>query len=215
MKEKIDPLRLLFAVVLASILVATCAGCSIEKQAQKKTAWLMAHDKLDDVCARIYPPIESITVRRDTVKAGNIDYTALLDSLYKVVNDSANESWTLVVDSATTNVADVLQQRLSLAKKEIAGLKEVIAKLRKDYKPCNPDIIFIDTTRTVTNTAEVDRLKGELLKKDEQVKAKDDIIIQQQKKIDSQDKWKLLFFLLLGVNVIGFIIRFFVIKKPI
>lgn len=50
-------------LLIAAILLF---GCSVDKQAAKKTSWLLGHDKLSEVCARIYPNVDSIS-KGDTV----------------------------------------------------------------------------------------------------------------------------------------------------
>lgn len=176
-ENKIKWILLSFLIVWAILLLLT--GCSTERKAQHKVAWLISKDKLDDVCARVYPNRDS-TVYRDS-----ISFDTLIVENEVIVKDTVIKGDTLFVE-----------------------------------KKCPPERVITKTVHDSvfiyrTNTAEVDRLKGEVMDKDKQIKAKDDIVIKQQEKIDKMDKWRLWFFILAGVNILAFVFRFFVIKKPL
>lgn len=170
-------LLLVFLIIWAVLLLLT--ACSTEKKAQKKTAWLIAHDKLDDVCSRVYPNRDS-TIYRDSIS---------FDTLYLqndvTVRDTVVKGDTLFVE-----------------------------------KKCPPERVITETVHDSvfiyrTNTADVDRLKGDLLAKDKQIGQKDYIIIKQQEKIDKNDRWRVAAILTWCVVFTGFVFRFFVIKRPI
>jgi hypothetical protein len=55
----------------------------------------------------------------------------------------------------------------------------------------------------------------QLREKNKQIKAKDDIVKKQQVKIDKNDWWKVAALVTWFTIVLGFVIRFFVIKRPI
>lgn len=186
MKEetKVDEIRLkqLLAIIVALIVAWVLFGCSVDKKAQKKVSWLLAHDKMDDACSRLYPNLDS-TTHKDSVH---------FDTLY-LENDPIVKT-----DTLYRNDTVFITQTVK----------------------CPPDkVITIHKVDTVTvyrtNTAEVERWKGEVLTKEGQIKAKDDIIIKQQQKIDKEDKWKVWFIILASLNVLAFVVRFFVIKRPI
>jgi hypothetical protein len=186
MKEetKVDEIRLkqLLAIIVALIVAWVLFGCSVDKKAQKKVSWLLAHDKMDDACSRLYPNLDS-TTHKDSVH---------FDTLY-LENDPV-----IKTDTLYRNDTVFITQTVK----------------------CPPDkVITIHKVDTVTvyrtNTAEVERWKGEVLTKEGQIKAKDDIIIKQQQKIDNEDKWKVWFIILASLNVLAFVVRFFVIKRPI
>lgn len=154
MRKEYNPPKV-FWVLLVVLIGIILASCSVERQAQRKTAWLIAHDKLDDVCARIYPPKDSLVVR-DSVS---------FDTLYV-------ENEVIYYDTVYRD-----------------GQMVVISK------PCPPHQVITQTIRKDsliyrTNTAEVDRMKGEVLEVQRQLKDKDSIIIKQQQNLDKDNWWK-------------------------
>jgi len=175
---------LLLIVIVWAFLIGMSSiffGCSVDKRAQKKTAWLIAHDQLDDICARVYP-------NRDSITKG--DSTVVFDTLY--LNNDVYLRDTIVKDGDTI--------------------------YREKKCPPNPVItkqVFIHDTLYRTNTADVDRLKGEILDREKQLKAKDDIVIKQQQKIDKNDWWKTACLITWFAMVLGIIARLFIIKRPI
>lgn len=54
-------LLIIWLIIIAAVLFLH--GCSVEKKAQRKTAWLISRDKLDDICARVYAPRDSFSVK--------------------------------------------------------------------------------------------------------------------------------------------------------
>jgi hypothetical protein len=89
----------------------------------------------------------------------------------------------------------------------------------RDVK-CPPAQVIIktllkDTTIYRENPNQRAAYESQLRGKDNQIKAKDDIIINQQVTIDKEDKWKVWFIILASLNVLSFVFRFFVIKRPI
>lgn len=180
-ENKIKWILLGFLIIWGILLLLT--SCSVERKTQRKTAWLISHDLLDDVCSRNFPVRDSV-VTKDSVRFD----TLYLDSEAEILHDT-------VVSQGDT-VFRIIE------------------------KKCPPQIVLTkfvkrDSIIYRTNTAEVERLKGVILDKDKQIKAKDDIIINQQEKIDKNDWWKMAFLILAFVNVLGFVFRFFVIKKPL
>jgi hypothetical protein len=189
MKDDIQKVWLLIAYVIVwALLIGLSSllfsGCSVDKKAQKKVSWLLAHDKMDDACSRLYPNMDSIS-KGDSV--------VVFDTLYK-------EGPEVILNDTVYQVGDTVVKVIT--------------------KQCPPErtiykITYIHDTLYRSNTADLERLKGELLAKDGQIKAKDDIIIKQQQKIDKEDKWKVWFIILASLNVLAFVVRFFVIKRPI
>lgn len=49
--------------IITGIFLAFLFSCSVEKRAAKKVSWLLAHDLMDDNCARLFPVIDSIVVK--------------------------------------------------------------------------------------------------------------------------------------------------------
>jgi hypothetical protein len=162
------------------LIILLLVSCSVEKQAQKKTAWLIAHDKLDDVCARIYPVKDSLVVRN----------SVSFDTLYV-------ENEVFIRDTVTREGRTVYIEKK-------CPPHQVITKV------VNRDSIIYRT-----NTAEVERLKGEVLSKEKQIKEKDNTIIGKDKKIDKNDWWKWACLITWFAIVLGGVFRFFVIKRPI
>jgi hypothetical protein len=177
-------LKQLLAVIIAIIIAFVLFGCSVDKKAKKKVSWLLAHDKMDDACSRLYPNIDSIS-KGDT--------TVVYDTLYK--------------DGPEIYLKDAIYQRGDTIIKVITKQCPKVPVVTKTVH----DSVFIYRT----NTAEVERWKGEVITKDGQIKAKDDIIIKQQQKIDSMDKWRLWCIITWSLIVLGFVVRVFVIKRPI
>lgn len=176
---------LIAAIVFAAILLTSC---STENKAQRKTAWLIVHDKLDDVCARVYP---------------NIDSMEHLDSIHFD---------TLYVETASEIKIDTVYKNDT-----VFITHTVKCPPERTITKYVHDSVIIHKS----NTAELERQKGETLywqnqvkEKDKQIQGKDALITQQQKKIEALDKWKIYFIILLSLNVLGFVIRFFVVKKP-
>jgi hypothetical protein len=58
-------MKYLSGIILA-IFTAFLFSCNVEKQANKKVAWLLAHDLMDDNCARLFPVRDSLVVRDST-----------------------------------------------------------------------------------------------------------------------------------------------------
>jgi hypothetical protein len=60
----------LYAIVYAAFLFfcsALLSGCSVDKKAQNKASWLIAHDKLGEFCNLLYPPKPDSIVTKDSV----------------------------------------------------------------------------------------------------------------------------------------------------
>jgi hypothetical protein len=186
MKEDNLKLRLLLiaAGVLFILIVASgLLGCSVDKKAQRKEAWLISKDKLDDICARVYPNHDS-TIVKDSVR---------FDTLYK-------DGPEVILHDTVYSVGDTIVKVIT---KQCPPV-QVITKTVHDS-------VFIYRT----NTAEVERLKGEVLAKEAQIKAKDDIVIKQQTKIDKNTWWEIACIITWSLFVLGFVVRFFVVKRPI
>jgi hypothetical protein len=182
MKEDNLKLRLLLiaAGALFILIVASgLLGCSVDNKAQRKEAWLISKDKLDDICARVYPNMDSTIV---------IDR---MDTLYK--------------DGPEIYLKDTIYQRGDT----------VVKVITKKCPPVQVITKYRDSIIYRNNTAEEQRLKGEVLAKEAQIKAKDDLIGKQQAKIDSMDKWRLWCIITWSLVVLGFVVRVFVIKRPI
>lgn len=175
-----DKTKLFIVWLILVVAVLFLHSCSVDKKATKKEAWLIAHDKLDDICARVYPNHDSTIVKDslsfDTLYVSNDVY--LRDTVYR--------------DGDT------------IYREKKCPPAQVITKY-----------IYKDSIIYRTNTAEVERLKGELLAKDKQIKEKDDIVINQQKKIDRNDFWRMVCIITWSLIVLGFVVRFFVMKRPL
>lgn len=145
---------LIYLILLC--FVAMLFSCNVEKQAQKKVSWLLAHDLMDDNCARLYPIRDSIVVRDSTS----------FDTLY--------------VDSDVF-IRDTIERE---------------GKIVYIEKKCPPHQVITNTIRRdsiiyQSNTAEEERLKGEVLKKEKIIQAKDETIVAKDKKIDKNNWWKI------------------------
>lgn len=83
-ERKIRTLLILFLIVWAILLLLT--ACSVEKKTQRKVAYLIAHDKLDDVCSRVYPNHDSV-VTKDSISFDTLfvesDPELIRDTIYK------------------------------------------------------------------------------------------------------------------------------------
>jgi hypothetical protein len=186
MKDDIQKVWLLIAYVIVWALLIglsslLLSGCSVDKKAQRKASWLIAHDELGKYCNLLYPPKPDSIVVKDSV-------------------------WRDTIPGQDVYVHDTIPCKDSI--------------IYRDLKcpPCNPviqherhdSIVYRDK-----NPNERAAYEAQLRGKDSQIKAKDDIIIKQQQKIDKEDKWKVWFTILASLNVLAFVVRFFVIKRPI
>jgi len=165
---------------LILILLVLLAGCSVEKRAQKKVAWLLAKDVMDDACARLYPVRDSVVVR---------------DSLHFD---------TLYVENETYIRDTVVREGQTVYIEKKCPPHQVITKT-----------VTRDSFIYRTNTADVERLKGEVLAVQKQLVEKDGIIINQQKNLDKDNWWKVACIVTWCGVLLGFVFRFFVVKKPI
>jgi uncharacterized protein YpmS len=179
-EKNIKWLFISFLVFWVILLLLT--GCSVEKKSQRKVAYLLAHDKMDEACARLFPVRDSVVTKDSTH----------FDTLY-VENNPI-----IKTDTVYKNDTVFITQSVKCPP------EKVITKTVHDS---------VFTYRT--NTAEVERLKGELLDKEAVIKAKDEVVLKQQVKIEALDKWKIYFIILCSLNVLAFVVRFFVIKRPI
>jgi hypothetical protein len=179
MKERYCVYIILFCLGVLFLLSLT--GCSTEKKAAKKVSWLLAHDIMDDNCARLYPNRDSVIVV-DSLK---------IDTLYK--------EGEIIYDTIPCNKTDSIIYR-----EHKCPPAQIITKLQR-----HDSIIYR------TNTAEADRLNSIIQQKDRQLKEKDDIVINQQKKIDKNDWWKVAALLTWFAIVLGVVFRIFIYKNPI
>jgi hypothetical protein len=171
----------LFKIAIIVFILLGFCGCSEQKQATKKVSWLLAHDLMDDECARLYPVMDSL-VKGDTI--------VNLDTLY-LDNDVFIRD-TILREGETVYIEKKCPPTQTITKK-----------------------IFVVDTLYRESTAEVNRLNSIIQQKDRQAKEKDDIVINQQKKIDKNDWWKIAALATWALILVGGIIRFFVIKKPV
>jgi hypothetical protein len=186
MKDDIQKVWLLIAYVIVWALLIglsslLLSGCSVDKKAQRKASWLIAHDELGKYCNLLYPPKPDSIVVKDSV-------------------------WRDTIPGQDVYVHDTIPCKDSI--------------IYRDLKcpPCNPvvqherhdSIVYRDK-----NPNERAAYEAQLRAKDGQIKAKDDLISKQQAKIDSMDKWRLWCIITWSLMVLGFVVRFFVIKRPI
>lgn len=75
--------------------------------------------------------------------------------------------------------------------------------------------VYKDTTVYKDNPNQRAASDQQLRERDKVIAAKDAVILEQQKKIDKMDKWRLWFFILAFVNVLGIVFRLFIYKRPI
>lgn len=131
-------------LVLLLILMSWLTGCMTAKNLPKH------NDKFPlaaaNYAAKKFPYKDSVgEVLFDTSSVQNIDHSILIDSLQKAI-DSLNDHWASDIDGATGQVAESLLQKIDQGKKEIAGLKQIITKLREQYQPCAPDTVYKERT---------------------------------------------------------------------
>jgi hypothetical protein len=163
------------------MLLGLC-GCSQQKQAAKKTSWLLAHDLMDDECARLFPTKDSI-IKGDTIT--NLDTLYLENDVY-------------IRDTVVNETGETI----------------FIEKRCPPHQTITKRIFVVDTVFK-TNTAEVEKWRSIVSGKDRQIKEKDDIVINQQKKIDNNDWWKVACLITWFSIVLGVVFRIFIYKKPI
>jgi hypothetical protein len=181
MNEYDDDMRKLkiMLLIIAGLVLFLLFSCSTEKKAQRKVAWLLSKDLMDDNCSRLYPNHDSV------INSIHFD--------------------TLYVDGEPVILRDTVFQKGDTIIKVIT-------------KQCPPERIitkYHDSIIYRTNTAEVERMKRELLYLQNQIKAKDDIIIKQQEKIDKNDWWKMAALITWFTILLGIVFRLFIYKRPI
>lgn len=142
--------------IILFVFACMLFACNTEKQAAKKVSWLLAHDLMDDNCARLYPVRDSFIVK-DSVH---------LDTFYTEP--------VYYVDTVDCDKKDsIIYRRVKCPP------AQVITK-----------VITHDNIIIRRNTAEEDRLKSEIVKKENVIAEKDKLIIAKDKKIDKNDWWK-------------------------
>lgn len=133
------------------VLLLLLSSCSLEHKISKaKTLAYNNPDSFADLCARLFPVKDSVDTKTVYLPANNKDYTDVIDSLKKQI-DQANED----VSSDTTASGELYRKR-------IAYLANQISSLRNAYKPCEKDTLRIVTTKTIENTARVTDLAKRL-----------------------------------------------------
>lgn len=175
-------LLIIWLIIIAAVLFLH--GCSVEKKAQRKTAWLISRDKLDDICARVYPPRDSFSVK-DSI---------LFDTLYMDNN--------VII-------------------RDTVKCKDTVIYLERRCPPSERIIIhhYHDSIIYRSNTAEEDRLKGEIITWQKGFEHAGEMILDLNNELKEQrgkrDWWMWAFLILAGVNVIGLVFRFFILKRPL
>lgn len=149
-------IKLLLGFILVWLLAYLCS-CSVERRAQKKTAWLLSKDLLDDICARQFPNHDSIVVK-DSVR---------FDTLYV-------EGEEIIIQDTIYKKGDTI---LRILDKKCPRCPVLVKTVRKD------SIIYR------SNTSEIERLKGEILVKETQLKEKDNLINVIQGKVEKNRFW--------------------------
>jgi hypothetical protein len=185
-------------------------GCATEKKANK---YFDKHPReFAEKCRDSFPVI-AIIGKSDTqyIKADNKDYTHLLDSVGRVA-DSLNTYWLLVLDSSTDEVATIMRKELLKAQKEAAGLKEIIGKLRSEYKPCKADTVRLTATNYLVDGAAVaaERLAKENAQKE--LKATSEKLDRTK---DRLSWWKIACLVSWLVISVGVIIKLLLKKAPV
>jgi hypothetical protein len=207
-------------------IVICLFSCSIEKRVSKKTNWLLAHDKLSVVCARIYPVKDSVG-KFDTiyVPSNSPDYTKLIDSLYEELN-KPNTSKDFSEDPSHDTTGNIQifggfaalfvsdSAKLAEQNKLIFRLRNQVKFLKENYKPCDSNTV-VTMPVFMTDDAQVSALRSQLEKKDNVIQSKDQTIEGKDKKIEASDKWKWRFFVLAGSIILGIVFRIFIYKRPI
>ena len=140
------------AILLLIILIAMMGSCSVERKIRKAQAVAYQFpDSFAKVCSTLYPPKDS--VGKPTIQylpANNQNYTSKIDSLSEALKEAEIRS------SADTS---------EIGKKyrgEIGRLKAQVDALRKAYKPCEPDTLYVTNTVYRENTARVKDLELKL-----------------------------------------------------
>jgi hypothetical protein len=175
-------LFILFAIVYMAFMFfcSVFLGCNVEKKAQRKASYLIAHDKLGEFCNLLYPPKPDSIVTRDTT-----------------VFDT--------IPGPQVTVYDTIHCKDSIIYREIkCPPAQVIVKHERH-----------DSTIYRDNPNQRAAYEQQLREKDKQIKAKDDIVIKQQQKIDKNDWWRTAAIITWCVVLLGFVFRFFVFKRPI
>jgi hypothetical protein len=193
-------------LIIVALFLFGLTGCLTEKNLPKH------NDKFPSAAAEYAHkkfPLKDSAGRIDTtyIKADNKDYSSLIDSINNVI-DSINTDWTNAIDSSTTAVSEALLKKIIDGKKEIEGLKGVIARLRNEYRPCKPD-----TIKLASNNYWID---GSAITMYEQEKQKVATVTGElQKTKDKLNWWKTA--CIITWSIIGIVLAFkigFSLKKP-
>ena len=187
-------------ILLLVILIAMMGSCSVERKIRKAQAVAYEHpDSFSKFCGDVFPPKDSLG--KPTVvyiPSNNQNYTSKIDSLSEALKQAE-----LKASKDTSEVGKKYRG-------EIGKLKVQVNALRKAYKPCEPDTLYVTNTVYRENTAKVKSLELKLASV-----TKD----YNEMKID-RDKWKeiaqtrLYWILGLGGLIIVYLVLKFGIKIP-
>lgn len=129
-------------LLIISVLIISC---SVEKRAEKKGAWLIAHDKLGGICNLMYPPRpDSVVNKTDTItKVDTLqgDQVTIRDTLKckdsiiyrevkcpptKIITNTIHDSVIRYQDNP--NLRAAYEQQLREKDKQIASKDDIVAK---------------------------------------------------------------------------------------
>lgn len=134
------------------LIILVLVSCSVEKKASKRVAWLLAHDKLSETCARIYPV-------RDSVTKG--DSVIVFDTLYvegdgEIIHDTTftrgdtviklvDKKCPVQVINKTVYLHDTTYRRNTAEEERLRSLLDGYGKIVQDK-----DKIIIDKDRKIS-----------------------------------------------------------------
>ena len=187
-------------ILILIILIAMMGSCSVERKIRNAQSVAYEHpDSFANFCAKVYPPKDSLGKPViQYLPANNQNYTSKIDSLSQALKEAEIRS------SADTS---------EIGKKyrgEIGKLKVQVDALRKAYKPCEPDTLYVTNTVYRENTARVKDLELKLASKS---KDYDAMVVERDKWNDSANK-RLYWLLGLGVLIVVYLGLKFWIKIP-
>ena len=142
------------AIVILLLIAVSFSSCDAIRKAidEKRTGKAkLQFDKHPDTAAHycaVHFPLKDSIAPIIYVPGDNLDYTPIIDSILhsadSLSKDSINKTWTNVLDTATTSIAEYFKKQRLADRSQIALLKENIQRLHDQYKPCKPDTVYRD-----------------------------------------------------------------------
>lgn len=198
--EKVKKIGQYVLLALLLVMIVLVSGC---RTAQERVDRLF--NKHPDLavkeCNERWPTkaIDSTTVIDSVKRALNTNWQHYIDSLEKMAQKGSN-----VVVLPDSGAYKDCKKEYDKVVSENKGLRDAIAKLRRDYKPCLPDTVYKTKTVRVLDMKPVQIVKDSLSKER-------DIRVKAESKVESLTKQ--INWLIGAVLILGGLIALRLLKK--